>query len=156
MVLKNIVVPIFQEIEELSKNQWLRGKSLQSGICVEFSQFSLEELRVRRAENPGLPGLLSVLVKLGWDQIVRVNPSLTTLLEILFKSMIIKGVFHSLATLMQLSIKVEPLTSVTHKKLSFLTNYNFFLVGAFYRRYISWQHKFYWYRNFEYECFRTR
>ena len=80
---------------------------------------SLEELRVRRAENPGLPGLLSVLVKLGWDQIVRVNPSLTTLLEILFKSMIIKGVFHSLATLMQLSIKVEPLTSVTHKKLSF-------------------------------------
>jgi len=95
MVLKNIVVPIFQEIEELSKNQWLR-----------------EELRVRRAENPGLPGLLSVLVKLGWDQIVRVNPSLTTLLEILFKSMIIKGVFHSLATLMQLSIKVEPLTSL--------------------------------------------
>ena len=118
MVLKNIVVPIFQEIEEISKNQWLRGKSLQSGICVEFSQFSLEELRVRRAENPGLPGLLSVLVKLGWDQIVRVNPSLTTLLEILFKSMIIKGVFHSLATLMQLSIKVEPLTSVTQKKLS--------------------------------------
>ena len=123
MVLKNIVVPIFQEIEELSKNQWLRGTSLQSVICVGFSQLSLEELRVRRAENPGLPGLLSVLVKLGWDQIVRVNPSLTTLLEILFKSMIIKGVFHSLATLMQLSIKVEPLTSVTHKKLSFFNKF---------------------------------
>lgn len=71
--------------------------------------FTLEQIRQKqRAEN----SLGRALFKIAFDQVCKVNPSPTIILQILFKSMIIKGLLHCLATLLQFNLKMEPITQV--------------------------------------------
>lgn len=93
MVLKNIFTPVVTTVSE----------------CFRDGTLKEEIKRRQRDEN----SLSHALFKMGLEQVSKVNPSPTTILQILFKSMILKGLLHSLATLLQLNQKIEPITQIS-------------------------------------------
>lgn len=93
MVLKNLSVPVFTSVAEFFKDPQL-----------------MAEIREKEEEENSL---WRALFKLSFDQLCKVNPSITTILQILLKSMVIKAAFHFFATLLIWSSLIEPLNQMS-------------------------------------------
>jgi len=85
--------PLVQHLYDFWFDETLRG---------EIAQRTREEKSVIKA-----------LLKMGFERLCLVNPSATVILQILFKAMIVKAFLHCIATFLQLSIKIEPLTQMS-------------------------------------------